>query len=80
MVIISKLPFVNLFSEICALIAQEFFDAGSKLMEVAIHAINQWPPPAPGLIIHLPLLGVLFQVCEQPNPKVIINNIYFIIK
>ncbi|XP_034948891.1 protein DENND6A [Chelonus insularis] len=60
-VIISKLPFVNLFSEICALVAQEFFDAGNKIMEVAIREIDQWSPPVPGQLITLPLLGVLFQ-------------------
>ncbi|KAK0078445.1 hypothetical protein PV325_002477 [Microctonus aethiopoides] len=60
-VIMSKLPFVTLFNELCALIAQEFFDAGDPIMEVATREIDQWASPIPGRLIHLPLLGVLFQ-------------------
>ncbi|XP_043281251.1 protein DENND6A [Venturia canescens] len=60
-VIISKLPFVNLFGEVCALLAPEFFDSGPKVMEVAVQEIDQWPPPVPGQTIHLPLIGTLFQ-------------------
>lgn len=68
-VIISKLPFVNLFGEVCALLAPEFFDSGSKVMEVATKEIDQWPPPVPGQTIHLPLLGTLFQVRNFSNMK-----------
>jgi hypothetical protein len=31
-------------------------------METVIKEINKWPPPVPGQVLHLPLLGVLFQV------------------
>lgn len=61
-VIITRLPFVNLFGELCALIAPEFFEAGPALMEAVVREIDQWPPPIPGQIVHLPLIGVLFQV------------------
>lgn len=61
-VIITKLPFVNLFGELCALIAPEFFEMGGAVMEAIVREIDQWPPPLPGQIIHLPLIGVLFQV------------------
>lgn len=61
----SKLPFVTLFNELCALIAQEFFDAGDPIMEVATREIDQWASPIPGRLIHLPLLGVLFQVSKH---------------
>lgn len=27
--------------------------------------IDQWPPPVPGQIVHLPLIGVLFQVKDM---------------
>ncbi|XP_031834729.1 protein DENND6A [Nomia melanderi] len=60
-VIITKLPFVNLFGELCALIAPEFFEVGSAVMEAIVREIDQWPPPVPGQIVHLPLIGVLFQ-------------------
>ncbi|XP_066585732.1 protein DENND6A-like [Prorops nasuta] len=61
LVIVTKLPFINLFSELCSLIAPEFFDAGTALMEAVIEEVDRWPPPFPGQIIHLPLMGVLFQ-------------------
>ncbi|XP_043675601.1 protein DENND6A isoform X1 [Vespula pensylvanica] len=60
-VIITKLPFINLFCELCALIAPEFFDRGSAVMEAVIREIDRWPLPGPGQIVHLPLMGVLFQ-------------------
>ncbi|KAF3430434.1 hypothetical protein E2986_01197 [Frieseomelitta varia] len=60
-VIITKLPFVNLFGELCALIAPEFFEMGNKVMEAIVTEIDRWPSPTPGQIVHLPLLGVLFQ-------------------
>ncbi|XP_011501868.1 PREDICTED: protein DENND6A [Ceratosolen solmsi marchali] len=60
-VLVTRLPFVNLFTEICALIAPEFFDSGKICMETVIKEINKWPPPVPGQVLHLPLLGVLFQ-------------------
>lgn len=59
---VTKLPFINLFNEICALIAPEYFEAGSKLMELVVKTIDKWPPPCPGQVIHLPLMNVLFQV------------------
>ncbi|XP_001602662.1 protein DENND6A [Nasonia vitripennis] len=60
-VLVTRLPFVNLFSELCALIAPEFFDSGVMCMEKVIKEISKWPAPIPGQVLHLPLLGVLFQ-------------------
>ncbi|XP_008545383.1 protein DENND6A [Microplitis demolitor] len=75
-VIISMLPFVNLFGELCALLAQEFFQSGNTIMEVAIREIDQWPPPTPGELINLPLLGVLFQTyIPNENYKANISTI-----
>jgi len=31
-------------------------------MEAVVREIDQWPAPVPGQIVHLPLIGVLFQV------------------
>lgn len=61
-VLVTRLPFVNLFSELCAQIAPEFFDSGETCMERIIKEISKWPPPVPGQVLHLSLLGVLFQV------------------
>lgn len=76
-VIITKLPFVNLFGELCALIAPEFFETGTALMEAVVREIDQWPAPIPGQIIHLPLIGILFQVrsYEKPGNHYISKNV-----
>ncbi|XP_011266178.1 protein DENND6A isoform X3 [Camponotus floridanus] len=75
-VIITKLPFVNLFGELCALIAPEFFEAGTALMEAVVREIDQWPPPVPGQTVHLPLIGVLFQTyIPNQNCKATIPSI-----
>ncbi|XP_014208921.1 protein DENND6A [Copidosoma floridanum] len=66
-VLVTRLPFVNLFSEICALIAPEFFDSGPMCMDRVVKEISKWPPPTPGQVLHLPLLGVLFQTYIPNN-------------
>ncbi|KAJ8676232.1 hypothetical protein QAD02_012018 [Eretmocerus hayati] len=59
--LVTRLPLVNLYSELCALIAPEFFDSGETCMERIMKEVSKWPPPAPGQVLHLPLLGVLYQ-------------------
>ena len=70
-VIVTRLPFVNLFTEFCALIAPEYFDCGEKCMHRIISEISKWPSPVPGQVVHLPLLGVLFQVCNSFTLKIL---------
>nr|SVE75018.1 EOG090X031T [Daphnia dolichocephala] len=62
LVIVSRLPFVELFQELMAVIAPEFFDKGSVCLEISAKEIDQWPRPVPGIVLNLPLLGTLFQV------------------
>lgn len=60
-IVISKLPFVNFFTEVVALIAPKFFEMGNSAMDAIINEIADWPAPVPGDVVHLPLMGVLFQ-------------------
>nr|SVE94134.1 EOG090X031T [Simocephalus serrulatus] len=62
LVIVTRLPFVELFQEVMAVIAPEFFDKGSVCLEISAKEMDQWPRPVPGLVLNLPLLGTLFQV------------------
>jgi len=62
LVILTRLPFVELFQEVIALIAPEYFDNGSVCLEIATKEIDKWPRPCPGQLLNLPLLGNLFQV------------------
>ncbi|KAK6619936.1 hypothetical protein RUM44_006336 [Polyplax serrata] len=61
-VIISRLPFVSLFSDVIGVIAPEFFDHGEASLEAACHDIDQWPHPVPGKVLTLPLIGTVIQV------------------
>lgn len=61
-IILSRLPFINLFLRVCDMIAPEFFDNGVVSIEVACHDVDQWPFPEPGEVINLPLLGSVLQV------------------
>ncbi|XP_046405292.1 protein DENND6B [Ischnura elegans] len=70
-VLISRFPFVNLFTEVCALIAPEYFDNGEPSIEAACHDIDQWPAPVPGELVNLPLLGTVIQAyIPSQNNKV----------
>ncbi|XP_017768468.1 PREDICTED: protein DENND6B isoform X2 [Nicrophorus vespilloides] len=60
-VILSRLPFNNLFTKIISVIAPEYFDNGNLSLEAACYNIDQWPTPVPGLTLSLPLLGSVFQ-------------------
>lgn len=61
-VILSKLPFNKLFSEISCLISPEYFENGEPSLEAACHNIDKWPPPVPGETLGLPLMGSVFQI------------------
>ena len=61
-VILSRLPFNNLFNKVVSLIAPEYFDNGELSLEAACYNVDQWPSPEPGVTLSLPLLGTVFQV------------------
>ncbi|KAJ8955330.1 hypothetical protein NQ318_003423 [Aromia moschata] len=60
-VILSLLPFNNLFSKICSYIAPEYFENGEVSLEAVCYNIERWPLPVPGSTLNLPLLGSVFQ-------------------
>ncbi|GJQ68117.1 hypothetical protein Trydic_g10709 [Trypoxylus dichotomus] len=60
-VILSRLPFNNLFTKIISLIAPEYFDNDILSLEASCYNIDQWPVPVPGVTLSLPLLGSVFQ-------------------
>ena len=70
----TRLPFVELFQELMAVIAPEFFDKGSVCLEISAKEIDQWPRPVPGLLLNLPLLGTLFQVSLKPILSLFSSN------
>lgn len=51
-----------MFTEICGIIAPEYFDNGLKSVEAACHEMNRWQPPIPGDTLKLALFGNVIQV------------------
>ncbi|NXN27044.1 DEN6B protein, partial [Nycticryphes semicollaris] len=62
LVLVSRLPYVNLFQSLLQLIAPEYFDKLEPCLEAVCNEIDQWPPPAPGQTLNLPVMGVVIQV------------------
>ncbi|KAE8740694.1 hypothetical protein FOCC_FOCC013785 [Frankliniella occidentalis] len=66
-VIISRLPFVSLFTKVSLLISPEYFNHGEASIEVACSEIDRWPSPIPGETVSLPLLGMIIQTHIPSN-------------
>ncbi|XP_062347473.1 protein DENND6B isoform X1 [Cinclus cinclus] len=62
LVLVSRLPYVNLFQYLLQLIAPEYFDKLEPCLEAVCNEIDQWPPPVPGQTLNLPVMGVVIQV------------------
>ena len=62
MILLTRLPLINLFGQATAAIARKFFEKGDVSLEVACHDIDTWHLPMPGHSLELPLMGHLFQV------------------
>ncbi|XP_051468300.1 protein DENND6B [Apus apus] len=62
LVLVSRLPYVNLFQALLQLIAPEYFEKLEPCMEAVCNEIDQWPPPVPGQTLNLPVMGVVIQV------------------
>ncbi|XP_074128089.1 protein DENND6B isoform X2 [Sminthopsis crassicaudata] len=62
LVLVSRLPYVNLFQSLLNLIAPEYFEKLVPCLEAVCNEIDQWPPPVPGQTLNLPVMGVVIQV------------------
>uniref|UniRef100_A0A8C4RW82 DENN/MADD domain containing 6B n=1 Tax=Erpetoichthys calabaricus TaxID=27687 RepID=A0A8C4RW82_ERPCA len=61
LVVISRLPYVNLFQSLLQLIAPEYFEKLDPCLEAVCNEIDQWPAPIPGQTLNLPVMGVVIQ-------------------
>ncbi|TKY90668.1 hypothetical protein EX895_000666 [Sporisorium graminicola] len=70
-VILSHLPLVGLFSEVVARLGPLYFEHGMSMFEAFANDIMSWPPPQPGTILTLPLLGSILTAAipfgQQPQ-------------
>lgn len=68
-VLLSSMPYVSLFSDVCTIIAQEVFDQDFSVLSKACKEIDQWPQPRPlsklKETITLPLLGTSLRVSDS---------------
>uniref|UniRef100_A0A8C9VQN8 DENN/MADD domain containing 6B n=1 Tax=Scleropages formosus TaxID=113540 RepID=A0A8C9VQN8_SCLFO len=62
LVLVSRLPYVNLFHSLLQLIAPEYFEKLEPCLEAVCNEIDQWPSPVPGMTLNLPVMGVVMQV------------------
>ncbi|KAM3832687.1 protein DENND6B isoform 2-T2 [Vipera latastei] len=62
LVLVTRLPYVNLFHALLRLIAPEYFEKLDPCLEAVCSEIDQWPPPVPGQMLNLPVMGVVIQV------------------
>lgn len=61
-VILTRLPFINLMYKVSACIAPRFFDGGISSLEAACHDIDRWHPLQTGGGVMLPLLGNVLHI------------------
>ncbi|CAI9547235.1 unnamed protein product [Staurois parvus] len=66
LVLLSSLPYTNLFHTLLQLIAPEYFNKLEPCLEAVCNQIDRWPFPEPGLSLSLPIMGLVLQVlCQQ---------------
>ena len=63
-VLLTRYPFVNLFTKLMERVAPEFFDGdgSAAALEAACADIDRWPEPTPGVSLSLPIMGQTLQV------------------
>lgn len=60
-ILLSRLPFINLYYEVLALIAPKYFDGGEHILNSVCQDISNWPSLQAGECIQLSLLDSIFQ-------------------
>ncbi|XP_041975641.1 protein DENND6B [Aricia agestis] len=61
LILLTRLPFINLFYKVIQLIAPKHFEDGESSLEAACHDINRWPVLDAGQNMMLPVMGSVFQ-------------------
>lgn len=75
LVLLTRLPFINLFYEICSLIAPSFFSSGEPTLETVCDNICHWPSLMAGENLSLHLLGSIYEISiPKQNYKTITND------
>jgi len=67
LVVLSHLPYINLYLYLAKIIAPEYFDNGEVALETVCYQIDKWPCPYPGQVLHLPVMGDVLEVKIPAN-------------
>ncbi|XP_039590011.1 protein DENND6A isoform X2 [Passer montanus] len=65
LVLISKLPYVHLFRTMLKQIAPEYFEKSEAFLEAVCSDVDRWPPPVPGKVLQLPIMGLIMKADAQ---------------
>ncbi|NXF14851.1 DEN6A protein, partial [Rhodinocichla rosea] len=81
LVLISKLPYVHLFRTMLKQIAPEYFEKSEAFLEAVCSDIDRWPPPVPGKVLQLPLMGLIMKLRiptyrDKPGTTPIVQNMH----
>ncbi|XP_055922026.1 protein DENND6A [Eupeodes corollae] len=69
-IILTRLPFFNLFNEILSQLAPMYFLHGLSVIESACSQVAYWPPLVAGEFLRLPLFEIAYQIIiPQANSK-----------
>ncbi|KFZ55782.1 Protein DENND6A, partial [Podiceps cristatus] len=81
LVLVSKLPYVHLFRTMLKQIAPEYFEKSEAFLEAVCSDVDHWPPPIPGKILHLPIMGIIMKLRiptyrDKPGTTPIVQNMH----
>uniref|UniRef100_A0A8B9G340 DENN domain containing 6A n=1 Tax=Amazona collaria TaxID=241587 RepID=A0A8B9G340_9PSIT len=85
LVLISKLPYIHLFRTMLKQIAPEYFEKSEAFLEAVCSDVDRWPPPIPGKILHLPVMGIIMKLRiptyrDKPGTTPVVQNMHQCIK
>ena len=73
-VLLSRLPFTNLYYYLVKTIAPEYFENGDIALETVCYQIDKWTNPYPGQTQQLPVMGNVLQVTIPPSKTKFIES------
>eukprot|EP00076_Gallus_gallus_P044694 XP_025010232.1 protein DENND6A isoform X1 [Gallus gallus] len=81
LVLISKLPYIHLFRTVLKQIAPEYFEKSEAFLEAVCSDVDRWPPPVPGEVLHLPIMGVVMKLRiptyrDKPGTTPVVQNMH----
>ncbi|XP_002168763.2 protein DENND6A [Hydra vulgaris] len=77
-VLLTRLPYIELFLKLTKLIATAYFDTGDVAMETVCNQISNWPTQSLGKVIQLPVLGDVIELSTFEDYKSNIKSLSYL--